>query len=349
MQELILSYRISDSAHINAAIMLVAYLILAVLVKLFISKVIRKITARTKTRVDDRIIRATEMPIFLTIIFLGLEATLAFFKISESLLFYIVSILHSLIALFWTIAFVKLSNTLIGGAASSIFDKTGLSRNVFPLVNNVVKVIIIIVFLFVSFSIWKVDLTPLLASAGIASLIIALAAKDAFANFFGGVSVFLDKPYKIGDMINLDSGDRGEVVDIGMRSTRLKTRDDVYITIPNSIISNSKIINESEPNSVFRVRASVGVSYNSNIELVEKVLIEVAKEENSILLVPEPRVRFRRFGDSSLDFDLLCWSDKPELRGLTIHNLNKGIFKKFLEYGIEIPFPQRDVHIINKP
>ncbi len=347
MHDYIKNLNISDSPHLNALILMGAYLIIAVLVKLFISKVLTKITKRTKTKIDDRIIRATHMPIFLTIIVAGFESTLQFFDIPKDILFYIIGTLHTLIGLIWTIALIKLSNTLIGKAASGIFDTTGLSHNVFPLLNNIIKGVIIVLFIFASLSIWEINLTPLLASAGIASVIIALAAKDIFANFFGGVSVFLDKPYKIGDMVNLDTGDRGRVIDIGMRSTRIKTRDDIYVTIPNSIISNAKIINESAPDSVFRVRVPVGVSYESDIDLVEKVLIEAAKENPRILKDPEPRVRFREFGNSSLNYELLCWSDDPYYRGLTIHELNTAIFKKFAENNITIPFPQRDVHFFN--
>ncbi|MEW6002875.1 MAG: mechanosensitive ion channel domain-containing protein [Nitrospirota bacterium] len=149
----------------------------------------------------------------------------------------------------------------------------------------------------------------------------------------------------IGDYIVLNTGERGEVVEIGIRSTRIKTRDDILISIPNSIIANTKIINESAPIPNFRVRIPVGVAYGSDIDVVEKTLIEIASQNENILKEPRPRVRFREFGESSLNFELLCWAKDPALRGLTVHELNKAIYKKFNERGIKIPFPQRDVHI----
>ena len=160
-------------------------------------------------------------------------------------------------------------------------------------------------------SIWKINITPLLASAGIAGLAIAIAAKDTLSNFFGGISIFMDRPYKIGDYIVLDSGERGEVVAIGMRSTRMKTRDDILISIPNSILANSKIINESAPVPNFRVRIPVSVAYGSDIDLVEKTLLDIASKNDQILQEPVPRVRFREFGDSALNFQLLCWAREP--------------------------------------
>ena len=194
-------------------------------------------------------------------------------------------------------------------------------------------------------SIWKVNVTPLLASAGIAGVAVALAAKDTLANFFGGISIFIDKPYKIGDYVVLDRGERGEVVKIGIRSTRIKTRDDIMISIPNSIIANTKIINESAPVPNFQIRVPVSVAYGSDIDIVEQALTTIATENENVQSVPELRVRFRAFGDSSLNFELLCWTKEPAIRGKTIHELNKKIYNKFNEIGISIPFPQRTVHL----
>lgn len=194
-------------------------------------------------------------------------------------------------------------------------------------------------------SLWRINITPVIASAGIAGAAVAFAAKDTIANFFGGVSVFMDRPFKIGDYIVLDQGERGEVVAIGVRSTRIKTRDDILITIPNSIIANTKIINESAPVPNFRVRIPVSIAYGSDIDAAQEVLLEIAADNEKVLGEPLPRVRFREFGESSLNFELLCWVEEPALRGLTVHELNCEIYRRFNERNIRIPFPQRDVHI----
>ena len=189
------------------------------------------------------------------------------------------------------------------------------------------------------------SLTAVFASAGIVGLGIALAARETLANFFGGISIFMDRPFKSGDYIVLDSGERGKVVDVGLRSTRILTRDDIQISIPNSLITNTKIINESAPQPRFRVRIKVGVAYGTNVDQAESILLSIAQNNNLVAPVPEPRVRFRNFGESSLDLELLCWAHRPEYRGQLIHNLNHQIYKAFDAADIQIPFPQRDIHL----
>ena len=214
-----------------------------------------------------------------------------------------------------------------------------------PLLDNLVTIVLVAAGVFMLLNRWNVNITPLLASAGIVTAAFALAAKDTLANFFGGVSIFMDRPYRLGDFILLDTGERGEVVDIGVRSTRIKTRDDVLVTIPNAQMANATIVNETQPAPRYRCRTKVGVSYNSDPRQVEKVLLACIKEIPEILQFPNPRVRFRTFGDSSLDFELLAWVRDPQDRGRIVHNMNFRIFYAFQEAGIEIPFPQRVVHM----
>lgn len=191
-----------------------------------------------------------------------------------------------------------------------------------------------------------ISFTAVFASAGIAGIALALAARETLANFFGGISILMDRPFKTGDFILLESGERGMVVDVGMRSTRLLTRDDIQIAIPNSVITNTKIINESAPQHRFRVRIKVGVAYGSDIDRVEQTLLAIAGENQLVSPTPDPRVRFRAFGDSALDFELLCWAHRPLDKGRLVHELNQAIYKAFKAKGIEIPFPQRDVRLI---
>ncbi len=345
MNEIIASLKITSSPIINALIVILTFIIIAIIIDFLIRKVVTKITKKTKTDFDDKIIKIIHKPIFITIILSGTLYSLINIITEPNAKIITSNIFYTIISLVWMVSSIKLTNLFIAKAIIRIFDIAGLKKDILPLIEMITKITIIAISILIILSIWKIDIAPIIASAGIASIIIALAAKDTIANFLGGISVFLDKPFKIGDYIELDKGQRGEVVEIGVRSTRIKTRDDVLISIPNSIIANSQIINESAPIPQFRVRIPIGVAYGSDIDLVEKTLIELAIANENIVEEPSPRVRFRQFGESSLDFELLCWAKEPALRGLTIHQLNKLIYKKFAELNITIPFPQRDIHI----
>lgn len=345
MEQAIEYLNITDSRVLNALLIFAVFVVLAKAADIFVSRLLRGLAHLTKSELDDRIIDVVHRPVFLTVIIAGAMQSAAFIGLPAKSGFYTHGVLYTLLVLIWGIAVVRVSNLLIENTLHKVADITGLGKDIIPLVENVWKILVVIAGLAALASIWNINITPLLASAGIAGVAIALAAKDTLANFFGGISIFIDRPYKIGDYIVLDSGERGEVVEIGIRSTRIKTRDDILISIPNSIIANTKIINESAPVPNFRVRVPVSVAYGSDIELVEKILTDIAMGNENLQKEPPPRVRFRVFGESSLDFELLCWAKEPALRGKTVHELNKAIYKTFDREGIRIPFPQRDVHL----
>lgn len=220
-----------------------------------------------------------------------------------------------------------------------------IDANITRILCRLAIIILLIVVLWSASDYLGISLTALFASAGIAGMAVAFAARETLANFFGGVSILMDRPFKSGDYIVLDSGERGKVMEVGLRSTRLLTRDDVQISLPNSVITNTKIINESAPGSRFRIRIKVGVAYGSDIEKVEEVLLRLAVENQMVKKEPQPRVRIRGFGSSSVNFELLCWASHTERSGELTHNLYWNIYMAFADEGIVIPFPQQDVHL----
>ncbi|HFD86972.1 MAG TPA: mechanosensitive ion channel family protein, partial [Gammaproteobacteria bacterium] len=219
-----------------------------------------------------------------------------------------------------------------------------------PLFENIGFILIIALAVYLIFNIWGIDMTAWLASAGIIGIAVGFAAKDTLANLFSGVFILADMPYKIGDYVVMDSGERGRVTDIGIRSTRLLTRDDVELTIPNSIMGNSKIINQSGgPYKKFRIRIPVGAAYGSDIDQVRSVLLDIGMKNDLTCPEPAPRVRFRALGASSLDFELLCWVDEPALRGRATDALLTEVYKRFNAEGIEIPYSKQDIYIKEMP
>ncbi|MDT8437661.1 MAG: mechanosensitive ion channel family protein [Wenzhouxiangellaceae bacterium] len=219
-----------------------------------------------------------------------------------------------------------------------------------PLFDLLLTVLTIAFATYALLMVWNIDPTAWLASAGVIGIAVGFAARETLANLFGGFSIIADAPYKVGDYIVLDTGERGEVTRVGIRSTRILTRDDVEVTMPNSIMANSKIVNESGGTQErFRIRLAIGVAYGSDIEQIVELLEALASDHPTVSREPTPRVRMRGFGDSSLDFELLCWVDRPVQRGLVTHELYMKIYREFERAGIVIPFPQRDVWMRSEP
>jgi small-conductance mechanosensitive channel len=345
MKQLIEYLNSFNSPVVSAITLFVIYILLAKIADVFTDKIVRRVTKFTKSSLDDRIVDLIHRPIFFTVVIIGAVHSIKLLNMPEQTVFYLNGILFSVLTIIWGICIIRISTLIIENAVHKVTDITGLGKEVAPLFENIWKVVVIVAAAMVILSIWKISITPLLASAGIAGAAVALASKDTLANFFGGISIFIDKPYKIGDYIVLEGGERGEVIKIGIRSTRIKTRDDILITIPNSIIANVKIINESAPIPNFRIRIPISVAYGTDIDKVEEILLDIAKNNDNVLGTPEPRVRFRSFGDSALNFELLCWAKEPAIRGRTIHEINKEVYNKFKEANITIPFPHRTIYL----
>ncbi|MCZ6767336.1 MAG: mechanosensitive ion channel family protein [bacterium] len=243
---------------------------------------------------------------------------------------------------------MRLNRVILGQLAKG--DSPLVDQRMRPLFDNVGRIIFFAVAVYFVFVLWGINVSAWLASAGVIGIAFGFAAKDSLANLISGVFILGDAPYKVGDYINLDTGERGEVIRIGLRSTRILTRDDVEVTIPNALIANGKIVNESGgPSKIQRIRVSVGVAYGTDVDKFCDILHDIGRDHPDVLKDPVPRSRFRRFGDSSLDFDLLCWIRTPDLRGRVIHELNTAIYKRLAAEGIEIPYPKRDVYIKQMP
>jgi len=338
---------LQENILLKQLVIVLVYAVLAKALDIFIDRVLRRIAAKTRISFDDKLIKYLHVPICWTVFAIGLLHALAVGTLDDPWQVILPQMARSIILILWLIAGIRIFNWIIEQYMSGAQERGKIGKDLFMLLKNVLRVVVIIAGLLWFLSIWKINLTPLFASAGIAGIAVALAAKDTLANFFGGISIFMDNTYKVGEYIILDTGERGEVVEIGIRSTRIKTRDDVIVTIPNSIIANSKIINESAPIPRFRIRVPVGVAYGSDLQQVEEVLLSVADNNSNVEKFPEPRVRLRAFADSSVNFELLCWVKDPRDKGLEVHNLLKAAYNAFAEQAITIPFPQRDIHIIN--
>ncbi len=335
---------IAPNRYVQALLIIFLFLGLAKILDVLVTRFIKGWIEKTKFKLDDQFLEIFHRPVFLTIILFGLALASERLAFNDTMSFITLGGLKTVAVFYWAFAAARFFKLLLDLVSRDESRFKLVHTRTIPLFNNLLIILVAALSIYIIFLVWNIDLTAWIASAGILGLAISFAAKDTLANLFSGVFIMADAPYKLGDFIVLDSGERGEVTNIGIRSTRLLTRDDVEITVPNSIMGNSRIINEAGGrHEKFRVRVKVGVAYGSDIDKVHKVLLDVADSFKDICRTPKPRVRFRSFGDSSLDHELLCWVEKPVLRGRILHLLNTAVYKRFLQEGIQIPFPQREV------
>jgi len=334
--------------HIGLLMLVVILVAFAVgkLLKLLIEKFIGRLAKSADSEFENEIIRYLAAPIMQTSITLGLIIIVLAMDMPLFIQKISISSLLTLLMIFWGRAWFKATSVILMALESHRDKFHAFQPRTVPLFEMGIKLSLFGLFVYLFFSIWGIDATAWVASAGIIGIAVGFAAKDTLANLISGVSIVADAPYKIGDYIVLDTGERGIVTHLGIRSTRLLTRDDVEISIPNAVIGAAKITNESGgPWVKQRIRVPVGVAYGSDTEKVLRILEDIANENATVLDNPAPRVRMRAFGASSLDFDLLAWIATPEQRGLVIHELLMEIDRRFRLEGVEIPFPQSDLHI----
>ncbi len=341
---------INSQPLVGFVIIIAGAFILAKLAQMIVNRGITRLTKKTRTDFDDKIVELVHRPIFSLVFFAGLAVAIKSLALDQGLTWTVVNIIQTLVVLVWFRAGFPFLDLVLDGVSRLKDRFTLIEARTLPLFDILTKVVLVAGASYILLDIWNVNPAPWLASAGVLGIAVGFAAKDTLANLFGGFFILADAPYKIGDFIILESGERGRVTDVGIRSTRLETRDDIQITIPNASIANAKIINETGGKwEKERIRIKVGVAYGSDVDRVCEVLKGVAVGHDHICPSPSPRVRMRAFGDSSLDFELLCWIDEPVLRGKLTHQLLMDVYKALNREEIEIPYPKRDVYLYQVP
>ncbi|NNE06498.1 MAG: mechanosensitive ion channel family protein [Xanthomonadales bacterium] len=341
---------LADYPFLLVVILAAAGYLAGKILQLILTRGVTRLTSRTSSDFDDRLIEIARRPVLMTTVVLALLLATALLALPETLNNLTQRVLGTLLLLSWARASIKTVHMVLELVARNHERFEIVQERTIPLFEMTLKILLVGAAAYVLLMIWGVNPTAWLASAGVIGIAVGFAAKDTLANLFSGIFIVADAPYKIGDYIVLDSGERGKVTHLGMRSTRLLTRDDVEVTIPNAVIANAKIINETGgPSEKERIRIPVGVAYGTDLDQVCDVLVNVAAAHEEIVRNPSPRVRMRAFGASSVDFELLAWIDHPELRGRIRHELFMAVYKAFNEAGIGIPFPQQEVYVRSMP
>lgn len=350
MRTVALSLFGSGDPRLRALIWLVLGIALAVLSDIVVRRVIERITNRTRTRVDDAVVAMLRRPVALSFILVGCWYAVKVLAPEAEALNLGRGVLSTLAVILWTTAGFRLSNLVLNDLSEHHTRYSLVQPRTLPVFQIGGRSMVVAMAAYALLIAWRIDVTAWLASAGVIGIAVGFAAQETLANLFAGISIIVDAPYKLGDFLVLDSGERGRVTDIGFRSTRLLTEDAIELILPNAVMAGAHIKNESGgPVERERVHAPVGVAYGVDIEAVKAVLLEEVRGID-LFVQDDPAavsvVHFVGFGDSSLDLVVKAWVPRPELQAEALDQLNVAIYKRLNAEGIEIPFPKRDVTLI---
>lgn len=334
-------------------IYLIFWVIIGFVVLMFLDPVVRRWTKGTETKIDDLILDIIRKPVLALIILYGLVQSLSALELSDDILFWVQNIYNAglFLAIIWLV--YKIINIILiqVGRSYAAKNKVKVEKILVPAIRKLLTVLIAVFALLTVLGYLGIDLTVLTIGGMVISMVIAFAAQDTLSNFFAGMFLIVEPYFKEGDWVIVDTKTY-EVRDVGMRNTKLyDLKEHMMVVMPNSMLANDKIINLTEPDLKLKIFIEIGVAYGTDPRKVEKILNEIAQNQEHVMKEPEdfaPIIRFSEFADSSLNFTMILWVDELGTRFALKSDINYEIDQRFKEAGIEIPFPQRVVHLMKE-
>ena len=316
------------------------------ILKKFVFNSIKRIAEKTATQVDDIFLKAADLPLTLLIFTSGgafLERLAPITTDAEITRYFLIGFKATTI-----IAISLFVDRFINGLILQYSPRVDILRSSGGVARGFARAIVIGLGLLILLDSFGVSITPIIASLGVGSLAVALALQPTLENFFSGMQIIIDKPIKVGQFVKLDSGEEGYVHKIGWRSTWIRMLPNNVVVLPNKVMVDSKITNYYYPETEMAVLVQVGVHYESDLEHVERVTIEVGRDVLRTVNggVPEfdPFIRYHTFDDFSINFSVILRAKEFVDNYLIKHEFIKRLHKRYAQEGIVIPYPIRAVN-----
>ena len=338
---------ITPNKYLHSVIILIIFFILSQLVVFISQRILLKITKRTKTIVDDLIVIKTNKPISLILLLIGLRLAIIPHSINPKILNIIQNGISTLIIVLVTYIAILILDIIITNWGKKFAEKTEskIDDEVVVLFQRFSRIFVSFIGIIFMLNLWGVQVAPLIASLGIAGIAVAFALQNTLGNIFGGVSLIVDRSITVDDYIKLDDGTEGFVVDIGFRSTKVRSKDGDLVIMPNGKLADSKIYNYHKPMPTTRVTVDFGVKYSSDVEKVRKIVLNELSVIKSVLKEPAPAVVFEELGDFSLKFKAFFWVSSIDKKIESKEAATTAIYNILNKNKIGIPFPTRTVYL----
>lgn len=336
---------------IQSALQLLLVAVVFLVARRLLRAIKRKVTDRTKTQLDDILMVMTTRMALYSIAFWGGWRLAHIWDLPG---------VARLVSAVWIVALALPVSRFLSDILKVFEERvvaqteTKLDDTALPWVNRGVQVLVVGTAVMIGLHNLGLDITPLLAGASVAGFAFSFAAKDTLANLIAGILLVVDRPFEVGDRIELwnapaQQSSWGDVIEIGLRATKIRTPDNIVIIIPNSVITNRDIINWTASGDHVRVRIPIGIAYDADVETAKKLILEVARQAKGVNDAPAPVCILRGFGASSVDLELRIWLQDARQRRLVADWITEQVKATFDANGIEIPYPKRDLYIKSMP
>ena len=347
---------LNDYAILRALVLMLIGYFIAKFFSIQIPKQLVKLAKRFNFGLGDDIAALLRPLIFKVIFFasIALIAKASSSSLPETTTVFIQSVAKSLIVLFIVLFLndvIKLILQFLCHAKSKDGEPNLLQPATLPLFENVSLILIILIGVQQIFAIWNIDMTALLASAGLVGLAVGMASKDTLSDIIAGILILTDRPYSVGDIIQIDTETRGKVIQVGIRSTRILKKDNIQIIIPNGVMGRAQVTNESSSEDEgVRIMLMVSTAYGVDAKLIRKLLINAAKQTEIVLQDKKIIVHLSDIQKSHTIFTLFCWIAEPADKSKALAALRENVYELFIEEDIEIALPEeREIAITRQP
>ncbi len=334
---------------ISILILLAVLLLGRWVINLFLEKLLFRITKRTKNNLDNQILNAARLPLYFLAVVLALDTALR--RLSFLTGDWNNWLKEGFFILYFLVGFIsvwRLVTHFFRWYAEEIARKTEtkLNKQLFPFFERIVLILLSAIGIITLLSYFEINITAMVTTLGIGSLAVALAAQSALEDSISGFLIMMDRPFRIGDRIELmDLDTWGDVVDIGLRSTRIRTRDNRMVIVPNSVIGKSLVVNYAYPNDQYRLEIHIGVAYGTELEKARQVMIDAVQEVEGVLSDRPVEALFLEFGDSALIFRVRWWLESYVDTRRMFDRVNTALYNALKKEDIHLPFPQLDVNL----
>jgi MscS family membrane protein len=337
----------ANNIYVKSFVIFVAFFVGSRLLYFLLENYVKLLTNKTKTSIDDQLLHIISTPISLVFLLVGLRVALITLRIPDQFAFYVFNSIQ-------TIIFIILGNVVLCFISAILkfwgkrWDQNTQGKTdqqFLKTAHKFSKILVFVILLIIVLNVWGVKIGPLLASLGIAGVAVAFAMQSTLGNVFSGISMIMDNSIKVGDEIELDVGVKGIVVDVGFRSTKIRTRNNEFLIVPNSQLASSRIVNFVLPDLSLRIEVPFSVAYGTKVEKLRKIVLADIMKIKGVLKDPVPYLYFKEMGSSGLEFIAYMWVETYQNRYTIRDEATTRIYNELNKAKISIPFPQMDVHV----